>query len=80
MLIRALILTVRVFTINLPININYNIHRVGHGNYCVEYNNGKDSAQVENLAGVQKFAVYPDRIAVDFEHGTLWLTKSGMEW
>ena len=81
MLISALTLAVRAFSIQLPIMINYNVHSDGNGGYMIECFGKKSKlSEVESLNGIQKFTVHPDCIAIDFLYGTLWLTNTGMEW
>jgi hypothetical protein len=78
--IKILILAVRAFSIHLPANISYNIHHDGHDNYVIECYGSKAPQQVEPLKGIQRFTVNEDCISLDFPNGTLWLTKTGMEW
>ena len=80
MLISALTLAVRAFSVKLPVKINYNVHADAEGNYYIECFGKDKTTQLERLTGIIKFTVYPDRIAIDFTQGTLWLTSTGMEW
>lgn len=81
MIISTLTLAVRTFTAHAPSNIIFNVFAVHTKKRVVEYwNTFTQDNHIENLDGMRKFTVYPDRIAIDFPQGTLWLTPTGMEW